>query len=142
MGDAVSQADLKTVLMQARRVAAALGQAVGPREMLLAAVTVCPETVVARARERGIDMRRLHWALLEWGPIRAAGDAAAAACSVTAAARAILAGIGDGDRGQACSALVDRLLDPAALGPEPGPEPETGPAPDATSKVLSRLRLI
>ncbi|GEM_PF-3417820 len=142
MGEAVSQADLNMVLMQARRVAAGLGQAVGPREMLLAAVTVCPETVIACARRRGIDMRRLHWALHEWGPIRAVSDAAAATSSVTAAARAILTGIAEGARERACSALVDRLLDPAALGPEPGPEPETGSTADATSKVLSRLRLI
>jgi hypothetical protein len=142
MKDVASHTELKTVFVHAQRIAAALCVPVGPRELLLAAVTAFPQLVVARAHDCGIEVRRLLWALREWGPIEAVDPVAAAASAVTPAARDLLAGAAAGVSSGACSTLIERLLDPAALacGEAAGAAP-TQPA-DRTGAVLSRLKLI
>ena len=137
-----SQRDLKTVFAQAQRIAAALCEPVGPRELLLAALSVCPGVVVDRARERGIEVRRLIWALREWGPINAVDPAMAAATIVTPAARDLMAHAANSGPEQSCSMLVQRLLDPATFGSPYVAEAATSQALDLTGIVLSRLKLI
>ena len=134
----VSQCELKAMFAQAQRIAAALSEPVGPRELLLAAVTVCPEVVLACARDRGIEMHRLVWALREWGPVNSVDPAIASATSMTPTARALVTHAAKSGAEQACSTLVDRLLNPATF----GYDCVSGAAHDVTGAVLSWLKLI
>lgn len=136
------QLELNTLFAQAQRIAAALCEPVGPRELLLAAVSVCPRAVVDCARERGIELRRVLWALREWGPINAVDPALAAGTSVTPAVRDLMARVANSGSDNACKVLVDRLLDPATLCPDREAAPVESPAHDLTGMVLSRLKLI
>ena len=138
-----SQQGLKTVFAQAQRIAASFCEAVGPRELLLAAVSVCPGVVVDCARTRGIELRRLIWALREWGPINTVDPAMAVATTVTSAARDLMTHAANSGSEQCCSALVQRLLDPATFdSPAAAEAVESRALGDLTGVVLSRLKLI
>lgn len=142
MNAVTSAPELKAVFAQAQRIGAALREPVGPRELLLAAATVHPNVVVATARARGIEVRRLMWAMREWGPIDPVGPALVSDVDVTPAARAVMAEAARSGDGRAHQVLVERLLDPTLLDAGKGEPGASDPAPDATAMVLSRLRLI
>ncbi len=130
------------MLTAARQIAAGLRRPLGPRELLLAAVTVHPGLVISCARNRGIDVGRLLWALREWAPIPPADPASAAATAVTPAAGEALTYAAQSGKGQACSALIERLLDSGrACAAQAAGAPDDS-RPDETGVVLSRLKLI
>lgn len=137
------QPQLRTMLGIAQRYAAGLRRGpVGPRELLLAAISTCPELVLSCARDQGIEVGRLLWALREWGPIPTVEPAIAAGSAVTPEAGGLVMEATRSAGGQACSALIKRLLDPATFDGGSTGEVAEGPAPDATALLLSRLKLI
>lgn len=142
MRKVASQGELTAVLAAARQIAAGLRGPVGPRELLLAAVTTHPGLVIACARNRGIEVGRLLWALREWAPIPPVAPAVMAATVVTPAAGEALTHAARSGEGQACSALIERLLDPESGSASPAGAVPDDPPPDETTLVLSRLKLI
>jgi len=136
-----ADAVLRPVLAQARRLAAAFGRPVGLRELFLALASIHPDLVVRHLRREGIDVRRLLWAMREWGPAGHVTPASAAEVPMTPEARGWLLEAARTGGPSACSALVARLTDPAALSGAPA-DREAGGAPAVTDVVLSRLGLI
>jgi hypothetical protein len=107
--------ELRAMVGRARRVAAAFRSSVGPRELLLGAAASQPRLVLDAARRRGIEVRRLVWALREWGPVGAVAPAAAAEVDVTAEAQELLREAAARPTGRQCALLLDAVLDPARL---------------------------
>jgi len=87
------EAPLRSVRARAQRLARRLGHpVVAPRELLLALSAAHPALVVAAAAARGVNPRRLAWALSEWCPSAAAGGPAGSDPTLSAAALQLLAG--------------------------------------------------